>query len=290
MNASLAQQLFTNGLIVGSFFALIGLSWNVIYATTGIFHFAHTLAFVIAAYGAVLAASNGHASPVAIVSGVVAGALAGGLMELLFYRRFRRAGSNALALFLASLGLFVAGVNVVQLVFGPTNRSIGKYPDHLFTIGDATFRAIDVAMVVFTWLLVLLIVLWERSTRWGRALSAVRTNPTMARSVGINVDRAFLIAFVGGSALVGLGAVYYTANNVANPSMGVDPIISGLIAMFLGGIGNTLGVALGGLVLGLSQSLSGLVLSSEYQTIGSFVILMIILIVRPQGLLGRAAR
>jgi branched-chain amino acid transport system permease protein len=291
MNWQLAQQLFVDGVITGSFYALLGLSWNVIYATTRVFHFAHGLVFVAAAYAAVvLVGDRGVPLWLACCVGVAVGAAVGGVIELVLYRSIRRAGGSGLTLFLASMGLFIAGTNLIQLMFGPQNRSLGEVPDRQFAFGSVAFSGLDVGIVVVAWTALAGILLWERRTRWGMALSAVRINPDMATSVGISVQRMYVLAFAVGSALVSIGALYFTAKHVAQPTMGQAPIIAGLIAMFLGGIGSTSGAALGGLVLGLSQSMGGLWLPGEYQTVVSFAILFLILLVRPQGLLGEALR
>lgn len=291
INWSLAQQLAVNGVVAGSLFALLGLSWNVIYATTRVFHFAHALVFVVAAYATVVLVGE-HGVPLlaGLTAGIAVGAVAGAAVEVLVYRPLRRAQGTALTLFLASMGLFIAGVNVVQLVFGPRNRSLGDVPNHQFFVGDVAFSALDVSVVVVAWAAVATVAAWERRTRWGRALSAVRTNPMLASAVGVDVPRMFAVAFMVGSALVAIAALYVTATNVANPAMGAAPIISGLIAMFLGGIGKTVGVAIGGLVLGLSQSMGGLVLPGQYQVTVSFVILLVVLLVKPQGLFGERPR
>lgn len=291
MNWSLAQQLLVSGVVAGTFYGLLGVSWNVLYATTRIFHFAHAFVFVAAAYGATVLVSNGVPIWPALLGGVVVGALVGGACEVVLYRSLRRHGSTPLSLFLASMGLTVAGTNTIQLIFGAGNRALDlSWSQHIFHVGQGSFDGLDLAMFVFTWALVTALVLLEGRSRWGRALSAVRTNPGMARAVGISVDRAYAVAFVVGSAIVAVGALYFAAKNTASPSMGVDPIIAGLIAMFLGGIGNTRGVALGGMVEGLSQNIVGLWVPGEYLTIVSFGLLIVVLLARPQGLLGVAAR
>jgi branched-chain amino acid transport system permease protein len=291
VNGELFQQLLVNGLVLGAFYALLGLSWNLIYATTRIFHFAHALVFVIAAYGAVLLVERGVPLLPALLVGVLVGGAAGVLCEVAIYRPLRAHGSTPLSLFLASMGLTVAGANAMQLIVGPQNRSLGEgVPDRTFTIGAATFSAVDLIMTAAAVVVFGLVLLLERRTTWGHAMSAVRTNADMATAVGISVERVFVFVFFAGSLVLGVGSMYFVADNAASPAMGVSPIIAGLIAMFLGGIGNSVGVALGGLVTGLSQNLGGLWIPGDYQVIVSFVLLMVILVVRPQGLLGQAPR
>jgi branched-chain amino acid transport system permease protein len=111
----------------------------------------------------------------------------------------------------------------------------------------------------------------------------------MAAAVGISPNRIYLVVFAIGSLLVGVAALFFAMGGVAFPQMGLQPILIGFIAVFLGGIGSTVGAALGGVLLGLAASLTGLFVSSRFSLAVVFGILFVVLIIRPQGLLGRRA-
>ncbi len=282
----LAAQLFVDGLVDGSFVAIVAASWSVIYSTTKVFHFAHALTFVVAAYvTALVAGTAGLPRPLALAAGVGAAMVVGAATEVTLYRRLRNRGSSGFGMFLASMGLFIVGINVLSIVLGTRPRNIGRFPSNAIELGPVRVTVVDLVMVLAVWSIVAATLRFEVRSRWGRAMVAARVNPTMARAVGVDLQRVYLVAFAIGSGLVALAAFYQTAKTSAQPSMGIDPIMSGLVAMFLGGVGRTAGAVLGALILGVSQNLGGLWLPGHWQEIVSFVILFLVLLLRPQGLL-----
>lgn len=286
----LFNQLFVSGLIVGSRYALLGVSFGIIYSTTRIFHFAHAVVYAVSAYVAVVGVSNlglplGGAIPLGLAGGVALGLA----IETFAYRSMRAARATLLAIFLVSLGLSIAGPNLLQIIFGPVNKSLPGFNVRTYYVGNVTFTNLDVITVGLAWGLTLLLLLFLDRTRYGRAITAVRANREMAAAVGISPNQIYLLVFGIGSLLVSVSAILFTLNGVAFPTMGLAPVLTGFIAVFLGGIGSTLGAALGGLVLGLASSMSGLWLSGDYAPAVVFSILFVILIIRPQGILGKAS-
>jgi branched-chain amino acid transport system permease protein len=284
----LFRQLLVSGVLVGSTYALIGVSFGVIYSTTRIFHLAHSVVYVVCAYIAVVCVQHldlplGGAIPLALISA----GLLGLVIELVFYRQMRAVGATLLGLFLVSLALQTATPNLIQIIYGPGNQPLPGFPIRTIAIGRTTFTTLELTAAGVSWLLIVLVLLFMTRTKYGRAITAVRTNRAMAAAVGISPDRIYLIVFALGSMLVGVASLFFTMGGVAFPQMGLEPILIGFIAVFLGGIGSTAGAALGGLVLGLASSLTGLFLSTDFSPAVVFGILFLVLIVRPQGLLGR---
>jgi branched-chain amino acid transport system permease protein len=291
VNLDLLQQLLVSGVVLGSVYALLAASFGIIYATTRTFHLAHSVVYTVAAYAAVVAADS-LALPLAgaIVVGLVVAVVVGVGMERLAYRPMRRRNATVLAIFLASLGLATLGPNLIQILFGPENRNLPGFIEKTFTLSeDITFTALDLTSVVVSWLCIGALFVGVTRTRYGRAITAARTNPEMAMAVGVPVDRVYLLVFGIGSFLAGIAALLFTLDGVAFPTMGFAPVLTGFIAVFLGGIGSIAGAALGGLTLGLATSLSGLWLSGDYRPAVVFGLLFVLLLVRPQGLLGKAA-
>jgi branched-chain amino acid transport system permease protein len=288
--AQLFLQLLVSGLVLGSAYALLSVSFGIIYSTTGVFHFAHAVVYTVTAYAAAESAKAiGVPLLVALAIGLVVGTLLGLLMELAAYRPMRRRSGVGLPIFLVSLGLTIAGANLVQIVFGPENVSLGGFPIHTIAVGRITFTNLDLVAVVVAWSCIGALVLFLNRTRYGRAILAARSNPRLAEIVGIRMGRVFLLAFGIGSFMVAVSALLFTLNGVASPNMGVAPILIGFIGVFLGGIGSIPGAALGGLVVGLATDLSGLWLSGDFAPVVVFGLLFVLLMLRPQGLLGRAA-
>jgi branched-chain amino acid transport system permease protein len=155
--------------------------------------------------------------------------------------------------------------------------------------GSVTVSRLDVISVVISWVLIAAVATYIVRTRFGRSVTAMRTNPTMAEAVGIDSRKVYLLVFAIGSLMAAVAGLLFTSKGVATPTMGLAPTLSGFIAAFLGGIGSLWGAALGGLVLGLLSSWSALFLQVDFGPVVVFGAMFLILLVRPQGLLGKAA-
>lgn len=283
----LFRQLLTDGVVLGSVYALLGVSFSVIYSTTGIFHFAHGVAYLAAAYVSILVADSlGVPWVAAAIIGVLSAVLIGILIEFVAYRPMRRAGATTLGIFITALGISIAIPNLVQVVFGPNNKTLVDISPKILNAGTVTFTTFDVAQVVVCWVVVGILLVVLRRTRWGLATAAVRINRTMASAVGISPDRIHSLVFGIGSALMGIAAILFLLRGAATPAMSTEPVLIAFIAAFLGGIGSIHGAAIGGLLLGLVTSLSGLWVDPDYQSAIAFGALFILLITRPQGLFG----
>lgn len=290
MDLPLLAQLTVSGIVVGSTYALLGVSFGVIYATTRIFHLAHAVAYAGAAYAAVWSANHlGLSFWPALIAGLVVAVVLGVAIELLFYRPMRRRNATLLTIFLVSLGISVAFPNLLQLTFGPENQTLPRPDNPTYGLGSVTISRHDILSVAVSWLLVAAVALFIARTRFGRSITAMRTNPVMAEAVGIDSRRVYLVVFVLGSLLVGVAGLLFTAKGVATPTMGLQPTLIGFIAAFLGGIGSQWGAALGGLALGLISNWSALYLQVDYGPVVVFGAMFLVLLIRPQGLLGKAA-
>jgi branched-chain amino acid transport system permease protein len=290
MNGGLFAQLTTSGIVVGSIYALLGVSFGVIYATTRIFHLAHAVPFAAAAY-ATIWSSNTFGLPLfaAILVGLGIGVLFGLVIEIVAYRPMRKRNATLLSLFLVSLGISVAFPNLLQIVFGPDNQSLQRPDNPTIAFGSITVSRHDIIAVVISWLLICAVIVFIDRTRFGRSVTAMRTNPTMAAAVGIDSRVVYLLVFGLGSFLVSVAGLLAITEGVATPTMGFSPTLTGFIAAFLGGIGSLRGAALGGLLLGLVSSWSAMFLQVDYGPVVVFGAMFLILLVRPQGLLGKAA-
>jgi branched-chain amino acid transport system permease protein len=278
----LAAQLAANGLIAGSLYALLGVSWGLIFATTRIFHFAHALTVAVATYGAVLVVERaGLGLPLGFVVAALVGCLFGLLVEVGVYRPLRRVNATQLNVFLASLGFLIAGESVLLILFGPEARALPGFPVEGIIVGPVAFTTIEALWIAASWALVLALMAWLRLTRWGRAIRAVASNPELAQCVGVDHARVFLLVFALGSTLVGVGGALIALR---------EPVLTAFIAVFLGGIGSIPGAVAGGLVLGLAENMGGLVLPGHWQGVIAFVVLFVVLVVRPSGLFGAASR
>ncbi len=300
MQFELLAQLIVSGIVLGSFYALLGVSFGLVYQTSKIFHLANAIPFAAAAYGAVWSASTLRFPLwLALIFGLLMAVIFGLLILVLGYFPVMARNGTLLALFLVSLGISVAFPNLLQIVFGTENLPLKTYgadgelgsafDNNVYTWGFVTITTIDILKIVVAWLVVLGVVLFVNRTRFGRSITALRTNPTMAAAVGISTKTVYIVVFALGSLIAGIAGLFVAAEFVANPIMAIQWTLIGFIAVFFGGIGSLLAASVGGLILGLLSSLSSLYLGVQWTPVVVFSALFITLLVRPQGLLGKAA-
>jgi Branched-chain amino acid ABC-type transport system, permease components len=284
-------QLVTSGLIVGSLYALLGVSWGIIYSTTRTFHFAHGLTFTFAAYMMiVLHVVLRLPLPLSFLLGLGLAVLFGCGVELLIYRPIRRVSPGQLGIFLAAMGTMVLGESFFQILFSPTPRSLPDFPEILLSVGPIFFTIADLSLVVAAWASIGLLELFLSGTKKGREIRAVRSNPEMATVVGISSEKTFLVVFALGSVMMGLGSFFVTIQSAATPHMGLTFVLMAFIATFLGGVGKNWGVALAGIAIGLVENLALLILPANYKHIAVFALMFAFLLIKPEGLLGGAHR
>jgi len=279
------QQLL-NGLTTGSVYALIALGYTMIYGILGLINFAQGEIYMCGAFVAVLLLSTGQVSfAVAFAAGMAAAALLGLALERVAFRPLR--GTHPLVPLISAIGASIFLQSLALLLFGPNDR---PFPVH-FTFRTITLAGLPVstlqgAILGAALLFMALLVVFVRYTRYGKAIVACALDRDTARLMGINVDRMVALTFLIGSALSGAAgvmmAIYY---NATYPRMGLLPGLKAFSAAILGGVGNIPGAILGGLVLGVAESLGAAYIYSGYKDAIAFVILIAVLLLRPQGLL-----
>jgi branched-chain amino acid transport system permease protein len=300
VNFELFAQLTISGIVLGSFYALLGVSFGLIYQTSKIFHLANAIPFAAAGYGAVWSASAlGFPLYLALIFGLLAAVILGLVILVLGYFPIIRRNGALLSLFLVSLGITVAFPNLLQIVFGTDNIPLQvngadgelgpAFENATFSFGFLTLTLIDAIKVIVAWVTVLAVVWFVKQTRTGRSITALRTNPTMAAAVGVNRRTVYIVVFALGSLISGICGLFVTAEYVASPTMALQWTLIGFIAVFFGGVSSLPGAALGGLILGLLTSWSQMFMGIQFAPIVVFSALFIVLLVKPQGLFGKAA-
>lgn len=279
-------QFAVDGFFNGALYGLIGLSFGLIVAVTGRFHFAWAIAFGITGYFSAYLINNYQ---LAIVPSVLIG-LAGGvvfsiLVELLVYRPVAaRSGANAmLAVFVASFGITLAGTSLIRLIVQARVESepLNWVAIDTQQIGDIFFTTLDVISVVTVWICAFLTWALLRYTKLGRQIRAVEVNPLMAQAVGIRPERTFVIVFALSSLLGGVVAILTAMRNAATPDMGLDPVFYAFVVAFLAGLGRSpLWIMVVGTALGVLEGVSVEFVSTQWQTVVVFGILLILLLLR----------
>lgn len=299
----LAQQI-ANGLILGSIYALIALGYTLVYGILGLINFAHGEVVMIGAMVAISALSwllgmhlpldAGWLVALSVLMAIPICALLGLSIERFAYRPLRSA--PRLAPLITAIGVSIVLQNVAMMVWG---RQYVPFPDILshtpWVIAGASVLPVQVAIVVLSTVCMIGLLLLVHRTQLGRAMRAAAQSPSMARLMGVSVDKVVASAFVLGSVLAAVAGVMVSANyGQAHAYMGFMLGLKAFSAAVLGGIGNLAGAVVGGLLLGLIESLgagyigelTGGFLGSQYQDVFAFLVLILVLVFRPSGLLG----
>lgn len=271
-------QAFVNGVINGSAYGLLAVGFALILSVTGRFHFAYALTYALAAFlAAVLERVYGLPLLPAAAAGLAAAAVAGVACDVIVYRPLaERAGSGAmLTIFVASLGIVIAGENALSLAWGPGPRNLTGIGSHSISVGGATFTSLDVISVVLS--AALCVALWLVLIRsgFGREIKAVRANAEMSTAIGIDVRRVYGSVFVIGSLLGGVAALLYGLKYAASPDMGENAVFYALVVTFLAvSSSSPLRLLAVGVFVGLVERVAGLWLSTQLSTGVVFVLLL----------------
>lgn len=286
-------QLAFEGLKFGLVIAMCAVGLSLIYGTTGLVNFAHgelvTLGALLAYYfNVTLGLHLLVAAPIAVV---LAGIFGGGF-DAGFWRPLRRRGTSLIAMLVVSIGMSLALRYVFLYQFGGRTRPFGDY-----AIQTDTIEILNITMVrkdlwtigVSTFLLVL-VALALGGTRIGKATRAVADNKDLAESSGIDVEKVILVVWTAGGALAAVGGIFLGLSEQVNWQGGFQLLLLMFAGVTLGGLGTAYGALVGSIIVGLAVQLSTLFISSELKNVAALFILALILLVRPQGILGRKER
>ena len=297
-------QQIINGLVLGSMYALVALGYTMVYGVLNLINFAHGEILMIGALTALsilrllswlvpdlpgsvqmLLAVLG-AIPVCIIVSI--------LIERIAYRRLRNA--PRLAPLITAIGMSILLQTLAMMIWGrnplPFPQLLASEPFH---IGQALITPTQLVLLISAAVSMCTLVVLIEKTKLGRSMRAVAENPRVAALMGVNANRVIVITFAIGAALAAIAGVMWAANYAtAQFAMGFVPGLKAFSAAVLGGIGNIYGAMLGGILLGLIESLgagyigelTGGVLGSHYQDIFAFIVLILVLTIRPSGLMG----
>jgi neutral amino acid transport system permease protein len=284
--------LTVSGIKFGLVIAMASVGLSMIYGTTGLVNFAHG---EIVTFGALMAWIGNQllgmhlivATPVAmIVTGLAAGLLDRGL-----WRPLRNRGTGLVAMLVVSIGLSLLLRYVFLYQFGGRTRPFGDYNlQRGIELGPILVAPKDMWAIGIALVILVLVGLLLQKTRVGKAMRAVSDNPDLAASSGIDVQRVILFVWMAGGALAALGGILYSMSEQVSFQMGFQLLLLMFAGITLGGLGTAYGALAGGFVIGLFVQVSTMWVSPELKTVGALAILILVLLVRPQGILGQAER
>ncbi len=290
------QQLM-NGLSLGSIYALIALGYTMVYGVLRLINFAHGDVYMVGAYvGYFLSRRMQGKEPsltaafLVMIGAMVACALLGIVIERLAYRPVRRA--SRLTLLITAIGVSLFLENAGQIVFGPDPKFFPSLAPHAeYVVAGVRITSEQLTVIGVSFLLMILLRFFIQKTRTGKAMRAVSFNLDASKLMGISTDWIIGVTFALGSALAAAGGVLIGMQiPKIDPLMGIMYGLKAFVAAVLGGIGNVPGAVLGGLLIGTSEVMVVGYLSSTYRDAIAFGILILVLLLRPQGILGRVTK
>jgi len=283
------QQL-VNGLILGGAYALISVGMTMIFGIMNISNFAHGTIYMLGGYG-VYFFSMAFGVPffLAVALSILAVGLAGIAMERMVFKPIY--GGPVLNDLLISLGLAVFLENGALLLWGSTSLSVKTpYTDVIIRIFSASVTLQRIIVLGASLVLIGALYAFLNSTRFGKAIVATSQNPRGAALVGVDLSRVYMATMAISSGLAGAAGALLAPIFYVFPTMGSTPLLKAFVIVVLGGMGNVQGAVVGGFLVGIAESLGGAYISSAYKNVFAFIILIGVLLIRPQGLFGRSEK
>ena len=277
-----------SGISLGSIYAIIALGYTMVYGIAKMLNFAHGDIIMVGAYTVLITITTLNFPPiVGVLAGVVMCVLLGVVIERVAYKPLRKA--SPLSVLITAIGVSYLLQNIALLMFGSTKRS---FPPIItvpaLKIGALTIKGESLVTLLVTMVIMIALTVFINKSKTGKAMRAVSENMEAAQLMGINTNTTISITFAIGSGLAALGAILYcAAYPQVQPYMGSMPGLKAFIAAVLGGIGVIPGAMLGGFVMGIAECLTKGFISSQFADAVVFGILIVVLLVKPAGILGK---
>ena len=285
-STEILPQLIINGLIAGSVYALAASGFSLVYYVMKFLHFAQGAVITYAAYAMLLLYSQlGLGSAVSMILSIAVAVLVTLVMDFAVYKPLRRKKSTGVVLLIASLAILTFSTTFIRAIFGPSTKII-KFYNKTFDFGIFTITLIQLAIIISAIFLFLILWLIMKKTRLGKAMRALSDNKDVAQVVGINPEKIYNYTFIIAAVLGAFGGILLGLEQNLYPRMGIIIIIKGFISSVVGGLGSVPGSIIGGFFIGLVENVGILYLPSGYKDVISFSVMVVFLLLRPQGIFG----
>jgi branched-chain amino acid transport system permease protein len=286
----LLEQII-NGLTLGSIFAIVALGYTLVFGVLNIINMAHGEVFMFGAFVGVLVMSTmGGPLWIAFFAAILITALMGYMLERLALSPLRgKQGVSHLAPLISTIGVSIFLENLSHHIFGAGNHPFRtSFADINFQIGSITIYLVQIVIFVIAVFLMVVLSYWLSKTKAGKALRATAENIETASLLGVDAKRMITLTVIIASAMGGIaGILVGMAFNSVNPQMGLSMGLKGLAIIILGGMGSVKGAMFGGLILGLAETMVVAYGDSGYRDSIAFITIIVILLLRPQGLFGK---
>lgn len=288
-------QLLANGLVTGSIISIGAVGLTLVYGILRIVNFAHGEYLTFGAFMAfVVNVTWGGSMIVAVAFALAATALLGVALEFALWRPMRNKGAGIVSLFITSIGLALVVRHVIFMYWGGQPRRYDVDVFQVYDLGIIRLSLSQLTAVVVAFTAIALVGILLARTALGKSMRALSDNPALASVAGVNIGRVVVYTWILAAGLAGLGGVLQAlVQNSFNPNMGFTLLLPIFAAVILGGIGSPYGALVGGIFLGVAMELStwdalGGGIRAVYKPAVAFALLILLLIVRPNGVLGRA--
>jgi branched-chain amino acid transport system permease protein len=288
-------NLAADGVRLGLILALASIGLSLIFGVTGLVNFAHGELVTFGALVAYFFSASGAVGNMPLVMATILAAVFGGMagfgLERGLFRPLRRRRTGNVSLIVVTIGLSLMLRHIFLIVFAGRPRPFDEFTIQTgFAIGPVSLRPKDWAIIVLCSLLLLLVGIMLQRTRLGTAMRAVADNRDLAESSGIDVDRIIMATWVMGAMLAAVGGVFQGISETVVWDMGFTLLLLMFAAVILGGIGTAYGALVGALVIGLASQLSTYWISPKFRIGVGLAVLIVVVLLRPQGIMGRRER
>jgi branched-chain amino acid transport system permease protein len=281
-------QMFINGLVTGSIYALIALGLTLIFSIMRVLNFAHGQMYMLGGFIVYyLYAVYKLPFALALLAAIVLVGLVGVIFEVFFFRRVLRVAKREENSMLLAMGTALLLENAALLIFGERQRGVPPVVSGVFEIGDAFLPAARLLVMGIAGLLIVGLLLFVQYTRTGRALRAIAQDKEVTRLQGVPANKLGILGFGIGAALAGAAGGLLVTVFAVNAGVGTVVSTKAFTMIMIGGAGVTSGAILGGLVLGFAEAIGYEFLPGSITYLAIFIALIVFLILRPQGIMGR---
>jgi neutral amino acid transport system permease protein len=287
-----AVQLLIEGIKFGLIIAMAAIGLSLIFGTTGLVNFAHgeLVTFGALSVWAINQLLGIHLIP-AVLLGVIVGAMGGMAMDLGLWRPLRRRGTGLIAMLVVSIGLSIFLRYLFLYLFEGRTRPFAQYAvQSAWTFGPFRIVPKDVIIIALSLLILGAVGLMLQKTKIGKAMRAVAGNKDLAEASGIDVERVILWVWGVGGGLAALGGVFFGLSQQVSWQMGFILLLLMFAGVILGGLGTAYGALVGSLVVGIFVQMSTLVVAPDLKNVGALLVMVLVLLARPQGILGKRQR
>ena len=287
-----AMQLTLDGIILGITISLAAVGLSLIFGTTGLTNFAHGELITLGGLTTFFFNKMGlHVVLAAIISLAICALIGGYVQDKLLWKPLRRRGTGLIAMLVVSIGFGLLVRYVFLYIFGGDKEQFLQYAGQAgWQFGPFSLTPKALVGLSIGVLLIGLTTAWLLKSKLGKASRAVADNPALAAASGIDVERVINVVWILGAVLAGYAGVMMGLNQGVQFIMGSDTLLLIFAAVTLGGLGTAFGAIVGSMIVGLFIQLSTLIIPTELKYVGALAVLIIILLVRPQGIMGRKER